>query len=85
MTIKYTFEQPDQATFSTWAKSNSTGVDRPKIVTETFSVLRSVFTSSTTPVKFANGPSTIRTCSFRSKVSFGLGLSAAVLMRCRMF
>ena len=29
------------ATFSTCAKSSSTGVERPKIVTETFSVLRS--------------------------------------------
>ena len=47
--------------FSTCKKSNSTGVARPKIVTMTFSVLRSVFTSSTTPLKLANGPWLIRT------------------------
>ena len=47
--------------FSTCKKSNSTGVARPKIVTITFNVFRSVFTSSTTPLKLANGPSLIRT------------------------
>src|SRR5581483_5456854 len=52
--------------FSTLAKSSSTGVERPKIVTETFSRLWSVSTSSTVPLKFANGPSTMRTCSLRS-------------------
>ena len=36
-----------QATFSTWLNSSSTGVERPKIVTITFSVSRSSFTSST--------------------------------------
>ena len=49
--------------FSTCKKSSSTGVARPKIVTMTFSVFRSVFTSSTTPLKLANGPSLIRTWS----------------------
>ena len=39
------------ATFSTWLNSNSTGVERPKIVTITFRVSRSSFTSSTMPVK----------------------------------
>src|ERR1700683_3871421 len=73
------------ATFSTCAKSSSTGVERPKIVTETFSVLRSEFTSSTTPVKFANGPSPIRTFSPRSKDNFGFGLSAVVVARFKMF
>src|SRR6185437_769630 len=73
------------ATFSTCAKSSSTGVERPKIVTETFNVLRSEFTSSTTPVKFANGPSPMRTFSPRSNESFGFGFSAVVVARFRMF
>src|SRR5438034_6647898 len=55
--------------FSTLAKSSSTGVERPKIVTETFNRLWSLSISSTLPLKFANGPSTMRTCSLRSKRS----------------
>src|SRR5208282_1427863 len=51
------------ATFSTCPNSNSTGVERPKMVTITFKVSRSSFTSSTTPVKVANGPSPMRTVS----------------------
>ncbi len=47
--------------FSTCKKSSSTGVARPKIVTMTFSVFLSVLTSSTTPLKLANGPSLMRT------------------------
>jgi hypothetical protein len=47
--------------FSTCKKSNSTGVARPKIVTITFSVFLSRFTSSTTPLKLVNGPSLMRT------------------------
>ena len=47
--------------FSTCRKSSSTGVARPKIVTITFSVFLSRFTSSTTPLKLVNGPSLIRT------------------------
>ena len=44
----------DQALFlSTWAYSSSTGVDRPKMVTVTFRVVFSSFTSSTFPVKHA--------------------------------
>ncbi len=46
-------------TFSTCPNSSSTGVERPKMVTITFSVSRSSFTSSTMPVKVANGPSVI--------------------------
>jgi len=49
--------------FWTCRNSSSTGVDRPKIVTMTFSVERSRLMSSTTPVKFVKGPSVIRTCS----------------------
>ena len=63
--------------FSTCRKSSSTGVDRPKIVTITLSVLRSRFTSSTMPLKLVNGPSLIRTWSPFSNVSFGFGFSAA--------
>ena len=47
--------------FSTCRKSSSTGVARPKIVTMTFSVFLSRFTSSTTPLKLVNGPSLMRT------------------------
>src|SRR5262249_15440760 len=52
-----------QPSFSTLAKSSSTGVERPKIVTDTFKRLWSLSISSTVPLKFAKGPSTIRTCS----------------------
>ena len=64
--------------FSTCKKSNSTGVARPKIVTITFNVFLSRFTSSTTPLKLVNGPSLIRTCSPFSNMYFGFGFSAAV-------
>ena len=43
--------------FSTWAKSSSTGVARPKIDSETLTFCLSGFTSSTVAEKFANGPS----------------------------
>ena len=64
--------------FSTCKKSSSTGVERPKIVTMTFSVFLSRLTSSTTPLKLVNGPSLIRTCSPFSNMYFGFGFSAAV-------
>src|SRR5262249_20998025 len=63
--------------FSTFRKSSSTGVDRPKMVTITFSVARSWLTSSTIPEKLENGPSTIRTESPLWKWNFGFGFSAA--------
>src|SRR5258708_27576763 len=63
------------ATFSTCPNSNSTGVERPKIVTMTFRVSRSSFTSSTTPVNVANGPSLIRTVSFFSNLTLSFGFS----------
>src|SRR6185437_9371066 len=69
--------------FSTCRKSSSTGVERPKIVTMTRSVLRSVLTSSTLPEKFVKGPSTILTVSFFSNVSFGRGRSALDCCRYR--
>src|SRR6185437_6866577 len=66
---------PLYAIFSTLLNSNSTGVERPKIVTMTFRVSRSSFTSSTTPLKLANGPSVIFTDSFFSNFTFMRGLS----------
>src|SRR6266481_1395034 len=77
-------QPPVQPSFSTLAKSSSTGVERPKIVTETFSRLWSLSISSTLPLKFANGPSTMRTCSLRSKTTFGLGRSCGVCTRLMM-
>src|SRR6185369_11631593 len=64
-------------TFSTSKKFNSTGVDRPKIVTVTFSVDLSSLTSSTLPVKLWNGPDLIRTVSPAAYENFGFGFSAA--------
>src|SRR6266436_372054 len=63
------------ATFSTCPNSNSTGVERPKMVTITFKVSRSSFTSSTTPVNVANGPSPIRTVSPFSNLTLSFGFS----------
>src|SRR5262245_31007578 len=62
--------------FSTFRKSSSTGVDRPKMVTITFTVARSLLTSSTLPWKFENGPSMMRTASPRWNWNFGFGFSA---------
>src|SRR5262249_30472274 len=73
-----------QLSFSTEAKSSSTGVDRPKIVTETFKRLWSLSMSSTVPLKFANGPSMMRTCSLRSYTTLGLGRSCGVWTRLMM-
>src|ERR1044071_3534911 len=64
-------------TFSTSRKFSSTGVERPKIVTTTLSVDLSEFTSSTLPVKDANGPDFILTVSPDVYVNFGFGFSAA--------
>src|SRR5215510_11240321 len=64
-------------TFSTSRKFNSTGVDRPKIVTVTFSVDLSSLTSSTLPVKLWNGPDLMRTVSPAAYENFGFGFSAA--------
>src|SRR4029079_11249839 len=47
--------------FSTCRKSSSTGVSRPKMLTRTFTLLRSGLTSSTVPMNSANGPSVTRT------------------------
>src|SRR5580700_4844648 len=73
-----------QPSFSTLAKSSSTGVERPKIVTETFSRLWSLSISSTVPLKFAKGPSTMRTCSLRSNTTFGFGRSVGTCTRLMM-
>src|SRR5438046_65932 len=61
--------------FSTCPNSSSTGVARPKIETATFTRERASSTSSTTPLKEANGPSDTRTCSPTSKVTDGFGRS----------
>lgn len=50
-------------TFSTSKNVSSYGVERPKIVIETLSVDLSSLTSSTLPVKLANGPDLILTTS----------------------
>src|SRR5437867_2526036 len=67
--------------FSTCSDSISTGVARPRIVSITFRVFRSGFTSSTTPVKSLKGPSMILTESPRSKVNFGFGCSDVIETR----
>src|SRR5204862_5347253 len=64
-------------TFSTSRKFNSTGVERPKIVTVTFRVDLSSLTSSTLPVKLWNGPDLMRTVSPAAYENLGLGFSAA--------
>ena len=60
-------------------KSNSTGVARPKMVTITFSVFLSRFTSSTTPLK-ARERSFVdpHLLALLEHVKLGLGFSAAV-------
>src|SRR5690606_9114107 len=52
-----------KVTFSTSRKLNSYGVERPKIVIDTLSTALSSLTSSTLPVKLANGPDLMRTTS----------------------
>src|SRR5690606_16682594 len=72
-----------QARFSTWEKSSSTGVARPKIETFTLSFCLSGFTSSTVPEKFANAPSMTRISSPTSKFTRGFGLTAPSTVRRR--
>src|SRR5207237_8473177 len=66
-----------KVTFSTSRKFNSTGVERPKIVTVTFSVDLSSLTSSTLPVKLWNGPDLMIPVSPDAYENFGLGFSSA--------
>src|SRR6476661_5466691 len=70
--------------FSTCPNSNSTGVARPKIDTATFSRERASSTSSTVPLKDANGPSETRTCSPISNDTDGFGRSMPSCTCCRM-
>src|SRR5690606_4710122 len=65
--------------FSTCMKSRSTGVARPKIETSTLIRPFSALTSSTEPLKFANGPSMTRTVSPTSKRTLGVLFSAPSL------
>src|SRR5262249_9775635 len=67
-------------TSSTCKNSNSTGVERPKILTITFNLPRSGLTSLITPVKLVNGPSITRTFSPSSKSTLGLGSAASPRM-----
>src|SRR5262249_20178737 len=67
--------------FSTCPISSSTRVGRPKTETATLSRARPSSTSSTTPLKEANGPSHTRTCSPTSKETDGLTISPPVPSR----
>src|SRR5215468_9606485 len=61
--------------FSTCPNSSSTGVGRPKMLTATLTRERASSTSSTVPLKDANGPSETRTCSPTSNDTDGFGRS----------
>src|SRR5689334_21367019 len=74
---QFRYSSSVKVTFSTSRKFNSTGVERPKIVTVTFSVDLSSLTSSTLPVKLWKGPDLIRTVSPAAYENFGFGFSAA--------
>ncbi len=52
---------PTGLIFLTCSKPNSVGVSRPKIDTITLSLLCSILTSDTSPVKSASGPLITRT------------------------
>src|SRR5256712_394278 len=67
--------------FSIWRKSSSTGVSRPKIDTRTFTLLRSGFTSSTTPWRSVNGPSVTRTASPFVNATLYFGASSLIWRR----
>src|SRR6476661_10161330 len=74
---QYLHSSSANVTFSTSRKLSSTGVERPKMVTVTFSVALSSLTSSTLPVKLWNGPDLIRTVSPAAYENLGFGFSAA--------
>src|SRR5207245_5776922 len=67
--------------FSICRKSSSTGVSRPKIDTRTFTLLRSGFTSSTTPCRSVNGPSVTRTASPFVNATLYFGASSLICRR----
>src|SRR5262249_48965139 len=70
--------------FSTCPISSSPRVGRPKMETATLSRERPSSTSSTTPLKEANGPSDTRTCSPTSKETDGFGRSIPSCTWCMM-
>src|SRR5262249_40957632 len=70
--------------FSPCPISSSTRVGRPKMDTATLSRERPSSTSSTTPLKEANGPSDTRTCSPTSKETDGFGRSMPSCTWCMM-
>src|SRR4029077_1590994 len=67
--------------FSICRKSSSTGVSRPKIETSTLTLLRSGFTSSTTPCRSVNGPSVTRTASPFVNATLYFGASSLICRR----
>src|SRR4029079_7166112 len=66
---------PVNQTFSTCAKSSSTGVARRKSATARRTWACSYLTSSTEPLKSVNGPSLMRTISPTSHCTLGRGFS----------
>src|SRR6266545_1655535 len=74
---QWTYSSSVNVTFSTSRKFNSTGVERPKIVTVTLKVDFSSLMSSTLPVKLWNGPDLMRTVSPAAYENFGFGFSSA--------
>src|SRR5712691_103649 len=67
--------------FSICRKSSSTGVSRPKMDTRTLTLLRSGFTSSTTPCRSVNGPSVTRTASPFVNATLYFGASNLICRR----
>src|SRR5712671_946810 len=67
--------------FSTWRKSSSTGVSRPKMLTRTLTLFRSGLTSSTVPMNSANGPSVTRTLWPFVKATRNFGVSTPMCRR----
>src|SRR2546422_1573349 len=67
--------------FSICRKSSSTRVSRPKIDTRTFTLLRSGFTSSTTPWRSVKGPSVTRTASPLVNATLYSGASSLICRR----
>ena len=78
---------PYERTFSTWLKSTSTGVERPKICTDNLNLpfWRSI--SSMVPLNEANGPDVMRTSSPTEKSCLGLKVfsSGSSPIRTRIF
>ena len=75
---KYTFEKGDHVRINEGPFTSFNGVvDEVNLDRNTLKVMVTIF-GRATPVKLANGPSLIRTCSPLSNMYFGFGFSAAV-------